>query len=221
MLDSGYRITEGVLTVAECDALRLSIASRDHRNGRAGVRNVMGNPVVAAVAADPRLLELAADALGRRAVPYRATLFDKSYRANWLVAWHQDTTLPLAVKTDSDEWGPWSAKAGRLYARAPRWALERIVALRVHLAASTPDNGPLRVIPGSQHAGVLSHEDIVAMARLVEPVDCIVGRGGVLAMRPLLIHASSKARLDLPRPVIHIEYADNPELRPSVCLALA
>jgi ectoine hydroxylase-related dioxygenase (phytanoyl-CoA dioxygenase family) len=221
MLDSGYRITEGVLSFAECDALRLAIASSDQRHGRAGARNLMANHVVASVASDSRLLELAAEALGRPAVPYRATLFDKSYRPNWLVAWHQDTVLPLEAKIDSDEWGPWSAKAGRLYAHAPRWALERIVALRIHLAESTADNGPLRVIPASHHAGVLSHEQVLAMARPTESLDCLVGLGGVLTIRPLLIHASSKARLDLPRPVIHIEYADNLELRPGVRLALA
>ena len=32
-------------------------------------------------------------------------------------------------------------------------------------------------------------------------------QGGVLAMRPLLIHASSKSQTDMPRRVLHIEYS--------------
>jgi len=43
----------------------------------------------------PPLLELARAILGRDAFPFRATLFDKSPTANWLVVWHQDTALPL------------------------------------------------------------------------------------------------------------------------------
>jgi hypothetical protein len=43
----------------------------------------------------------------------------------------------------------------------------------------------------------------------------------VIAMRPLLIHASSKSRNDQPRRVLHIEYADSLELQPGLRLALA
>ena len=178
-------------------------------------------PEVAALAADARFVRLAAEALGGRAVAYRATLFEKSGRANWLVVWHQDTALPLASHVDSDEWGPWSRKAGVTYAHAPAWALERIVALRIHMDASTRENGPLRVIPGSHRGGVLTDEDVFLTARRRSPVDCVVGRGGVIMMRPLLIHASSKVKRDLPRRVIHIEYADRLDLAPGVQLAVA
>jgi ectoine hydroxylase-related dioxygenase (phytanoyl-CoA dioxygenase family) len=154
-------------------------------------------------------------------VPYRATLFEKSGRANWLVVWHQDTALPLESYVEGAEWGPWSLKDGVHYAHAPAWALERIVALRVHLDASTSENGPLRVIPGSHGAGVLSDEEVFARAREGDGVECLVGRGGVLAMRPLLIHSSSKARGDEPRRVLHVEYADALEVRPGVRLAVA
>jgi ectoine hydroxylase-related dioxygenase (phytanoyl-CoA dioxygenase family) len=218
MRQPGYSITEGVLSAQECDTLAAALAGGD---GRAGSRNLMSDPAIAALAAAPRLVHLAAEALGRRAVPYRATLFAKGGRVNWLVAWHQDTALPLVARTPSEEWGPWSTKAGVLYAHAPSWALERVVALRVHLDASTAENGPLRVLPGSHRAGVLARERILAMARRREAVECAVGRGGVLAMRPLLIHASSKARLDRPRRVIHIEYADRLDLGAGLRLAIA
>src|SRR4030095_9839691 len=119
---------------------------------------------------------------------------------------------PLASVNVSSEWGPWSRKAGVIYAHAPTWALSRTIARRLHLDASTPQNGPLRVIPGSHANGVLSVEDVFAVARHQTPVDCIVPRGGVLAMRPLLIHSSSKSKADFPRRVLHIEYADSLDL---------
>jgi ectoine hydroxylase-related dioxygenase (phytanoyl-CoA dioxygenase family) len=164
---------------------------------------------------------MARRALGDGAVPFRATLFDKSAGANWLVVWHQDTALPLESRNDSKEWGPWSVKAGVLYAHAPAWALSRILALRIHLDASTGDNGPLRLIPGSHLGGVLSDDEILDFARTQENVETLVPRGGVLAMRPLLIHSSSKAIAGEPRRVLHIEYAESLDLGPGSRLAVA
>jgi ectoine hydroxylase-related dioxygenase (phytanoyl-CoA dioxygenase family) len=165
-------------------------------------------PVVAKLAHDARLLALTRQVLGAAAVPYRATLFDKSADANWLVIWHQDTALPLRRQEDRAGWGPWSMKSGVIYAHAPTAALDRVLALRVHLDDSTPSNGPLRVLPGTHRLGVLSDTDVSTLAQQNEPVDCVVARGGVLGMRPLTVHASSKSRSDAPRRVLHIEYAE-------------
>jgi len=221
MANPGYSIAETVFSDGECDELQRALASVGIARGRAGARHLMAHPFVNATAHDPRLLEIAKDSLGDFAIPYRATLFEKSGHANWLVVWHQDTALPLSSVNDCSEWGPWSRKAGVIYAHAPTWALSRTIALRVHLDASTTENGPLRVIPGSHANGVLSDEDILALARHETAVDCIVPRGGVLAMRPLLIHSSSKSKGDLPRRVLHIEYADSLDLGDGIRLAIA
>jgi ectoine hydroxylase-related dioxygenase (phytanoyl-CoA dioxygenase family) len=221
MNDLGFWIEERVFSDEECGALVATLSLTPQPRGRAGSRHLMTNAAVAAVASDPRLLQIARRSLGGCIVPYRATLFEKSGRANWLVVWHQDTALPLVSHNDSSEWGPWSTKAGVVYAHAPSWALARVLALRLHLDASTSENGPLRVIPGSHTAGVLTDEEVFSVARRQQPVDCIVSRGGVLAMRPLLIHSSSKARVDAPRRVLHIEYVDALDLGESVRLAVA
>jgi ectoine hydroxylase-related dioxygenase (phytanoyl-CoA dioxygenase family) len=207
--DAGFWIEGGVLAARECDDLVAALSGDSGARGRAGARHLMSNPAVAALASDERLLRIARGALGGGAVPFRATLFEKSGRANWLVVWHQDTTLPLESFHASPDWGPWSRKAGRLYAHAPGWALARVIALRVHLDAATAENGPLRVLPGSHLRGVLSDAEVFALARARESVDCLVPRGGVLAMRPLLVHSSSQARADAPRRVLHVEYADS------------
>jgi ectoine hydroxylase-related dioxygenase (phytanoyl-CoA dioxygenase family) len=181
----------------------------------------MADATVRELASDQRLVEMASAGLGGAAVPFRATLFEKSGRSNWLVVWHQDTALPLAARFDSPEWGPWSEKAGVLYAHAPAWALTRVLALRVHLDDSGVDNGPLRCIPGSHRLGVLSDEEVFRVAREQASQTCLVPRGGVLAMRPLVIHASSKSTSDAPRRVLHIEYADALDLAPGIRLAVA
>src|ERR1700755_1760764 len=150
MKDAGFWIEEDVLSQEECDSLVAALCENGARRGRAGARHLMASPRVAGVARDGRLLRIARRAVGEGAVPYRATLFEKTGRANWLVVWHQDTALPLASRFDSQEWGPWSKKAGVLYAHAPAWALSRVVALRLHLDDSTTENCPLRCGHGAQ-----------------------------------------------------------------------
>lgn len=211
----GFEILEDVLDPGACDHLRTELQSRS----RAGRRHLMGHPAVRRIAQSSPLLELARASVGAGAVPYRATLFEKSGSRNWLVVWHQDTTLPLSSRIDSSEWGPWSLKEGVIYAHAPTWALKNIVALRVHLDDSTRENGPLRVIPGS-HRDVLTDEEVFRKAREGTPVDCIVRRGGVLRMRPLLIHASSKSIAPEPRRVLHLEYAASLDLGKGLRLAM-
>jgi ectoine hydroxylase-related dioxygenase (phytanoyl-CoA dioxygenase family) len=180
----------------------------------------MSNPAIASFGGDARLVSIARRVLGDSAIPFRATLFEKSGEKNWLIAWHQDTALPLASKSDGDGWGPWSEKAGVIYAHAPASALSRVIALRIHLDESTAANGPLRVIPGSHLNGVLTDDVVTDIAAAQKHVECPVPRGGILAMRPLLIHASSKAISDAPRRVLHIEYVDSLDMAPGVRLAI-
>lgn len=189
--------------------------------GRAGIRHLMSVEPVRELANDRRLLEIADGALGKPAIPFRATLFAKSAAANWLIPWHQDTALPLAAAFTDPEWVSWSQKGGIRYAHAPAWALSRVIALRVHLDASTSENGPLRAVAGSHMAGVLTDDGVHEYVNSHEQATCLVPSGGVLAMRPLLIHASSKAETDAPRRVLHIEYADALELKPGIQLAVA
>ena len=219
-LDFGYCIQSPVLSGDECDTLLGTIA-KSRNTGRAGTRHMMSNEAVTELANDGRMLRLAQTAMNGPAVPFRATLFAKSGAANWLIPWHQDTALPLACAFDDPEWRSWSRKAGICYAHAPAWALSRVVALRVHLDASKSENGPLRVVPGSHRAGVLADRDVSDYVNSHDHATCLVSRGGILAMRPLLIHSSSKAHTDTPRRVLHIEYADSLDLKPGVRLAMA
>jgi hypothetical protein len=217
----GFQISEGVISASECRALANEIASGRAGRIQAGTRHLMSPPAVKTLAHSDALLTIARRWIGLGAVPYRATLFDKSGPRNWLVVWHHDTALPLEAKFESAEWGPWSVKEGVLYARALSWALACIVALRVHLDASAPENGPLRIIPGSDAEGVLPDDAVLRAGRKHPPMDCLVGQGGVMAMRPLLVHSSSKSASDAPRRVLHLEYAASLDLAPGIRLAVA
>jgi ectoine hydroxylase-related dioxygenase (phytanoyl-CoA dioxygenase family) len=188
---------------------------------RAGVRHAMRLPAVAAVAQDARLVGIAQEILGNNAFPFRATLFDKSPTANWLVVWHQDTALPLRDRHETPGWGPWSVKGGVIYAHAPENALTHVLALRVHLDDSAAENGPLRVLPRTHTLGVLTDDELHELSTRTAAVDCLTPSGGVLAMRPLIVHASSKSQSNSPRRVLHIEYASSEANFDGLELALA
>src|SRR5689334_18424534 len=97
----GFWIENNVLSDRECDRLIEASPLSMPGRSRAGARHLMSIPAIEVTAKDERLLRIARRALGGCAVPFRATLFDKSARANWLVVWHQDTALPLESRNDS------------------------------------------------------------------------------------------------------------------------
>jgi hypothetical protein len=76
------------------------------------------------------------------------------------------------------------------------------------------------VIPHSHLAGVLHDESVDERVRTNNYVECLSSRGGVIAMRPLILHSSSKALNPNPRRVLHIEYADALDLAPGIQLAV-
>lgn len=219
--DAGFAILPTLFSREYLDQLLQQINESAPRRSRAGVRHALSLSPVTAIAREPQMIELAREVLGSEAFPFRATLFDKSPTANWLVVWHQDTALPLLDRIDQPGWGPWSVKEGIDYAHAPLTALSQVLALRVSCDDSTLFNGPLRVLPGTHTLGVLSDDTLRDLSIRIAPVDCIVPKGGVVAIRPLVVHASSKSQTEMPRRVLHIEYAASESIVQPLKLAVA
>ncbi len=218
---TGFALLHDVFSPESIDRTLQEIECLCPHRSRAGVRHVLGLSPVARLARCPQLTNVARGVLGMDAIPFRATLFEKTLAANWLVVWHQDTALPLRERQELQGWGPWSVKEGINYAHAPSSALSQVLALRIHFDDSTSGNGPLRILPGTHELGVLSDDQIHDLSKQVTPVDCVVPKGGVVAMRPLVVHASSKSHVEMPRRVLHIEYAASDSIVAPLRLASA
>lgn len=119
---------------------------------------------------------------------------------------HQDNVIAVKERRDVAGFTAWSQKAGVWQVQPPAEILARMIAVRVHLDDCGPDNGPLRVLPGSHRFGWLDDQLDDWKARVPEVV-CTVGCGGIVAMCPLTLHASAAAQTIGHRRVIHIEYA--------------
>ncbi len=203
----GYAIVPRVFAPAAIDNLVLLTADLAAAPGRGGVRNLLGLGGIRALAASRELRDVIEPVLGPNCFAVRAICFDKTPAANWKVPWHQD--LMVAVRASDPEargYRAWSVKAGVPHVEPPVQMLEQMLAARIHLDDCGPDNGPLRVIPGSHRVGRLNDVELLRHSR--KPVaTCTGARGDVVLMRPLLVHASSAATAPVHRRVIHIEYA--------------
>ncbi|MEW6157041.1 MAG: phytanoyl-CoA dioxygenase family protein [Verrucomicrobiota bacterium] len=172
--------------------------------------------VLHAVAKVARLLEANAvrnclnEILGCPVFVVRSLFFDKTGQANWKVAWHQDITIAVRKRIEAPGFGPWSMKAGVPHVQAPAEVLERMLTLRVHLDPCDASNGALQILPGSHKQGKLTGAAIAEWRTKHRPVLCEMPVGGILVMKPLLLHASAPARRPLRRRVIHFEFATEP-----------
>jgi ectoine hydroxylase-related dioxygenase (phytanoyl-CoA dioxygenase family) len=142
----------------------------------------------------------------------RGILFDKNPAANWLVAWHQDLTICVQQRHEVQGYGPWSMKHGVPHVQPPVTLLEHMVTLRLHLDDADESNGALQVISGTHRHGKLQTNEIEVI-RTREPVICCKAKAGdILIMRPLLLHASSKATKPAHRRIVHLEFAPHDAL---------
>jgi ectoine hydroxylase-related dioxygenase (phytanoyl-CoA dioxygenase family) len=175
------------------------------------MRNVLSLlPASRGLAGSDALTALTRAVLGPEAFVVRGLLFDKTAEANWGVPWHQDLTIAVKARKDAPGYGPWTVKGGVPHVQPPVAVLERMLTVRVHLDDSDAGRGPLRVVPGSHTAGRLGAEATRAWLTRVGPQTCLVPRGGLLLMHPLILHASSPAETPGRRRVVHLEYAAGP-----------
>lgn len=173
-----------------------------------GVRNLLEvAPEIGELATRDEIWQLVTPVLGDSAFATRAILFNKTPDANWALGWHQDSVISVAEKIDTPGFRAWGQKAGVWQVQPRPEILSRMLALRIHLDDCRGENGALRVLPGSHCHGWLDDE-ISDWKRRVSEVTCTAPGGGVVAMCPMILHASSRAVLPTNRRVIHIEYAN-------------
>lgn len=145
-----------------------------------------------ATTALPRVMS---ELLGPTVRPVRALLMAKGPGQAWFIDWHRDTTFAVAEPEEVSGFDGWIAKGPFYQVQAPLELVGRIRTLRIHLDDSGMSQGPLLVRSGS-HRG----ED-----RAPEAAPAL--RGEVLAMNPLLLHASEVPEVLTPRRVLHVEWA--------------
>lgn len=136
----------------------------------------------------------------------KSIYFDKPEQSNWFVAYHQDLTISVDRKETVDGYQNWTVKQGQFAVQPPLDLLKKIYTIRIHLDHTDENNGALKVIPGSQLKGIYKPEDINWSVE--KEAICTVPAGGIMIMKPLLLHSSGRTINNSKRRVIHIEFCN-------------
>lgn len=196
---AGFLITAPLLDQATCDALAEQLDKIPI--GMAGTRSLLNLTWCRALAAQLQAHPALAAILPHTAQAILCTLFEKSQERNWLVPLHQDLSIPVAAQIARPALSGWSLKEGVWYVQPPANLLQSLLAVRLHIDACGPEDGALRVVPGSHQQGRLDGEAIAAAKDQAQL--CPVARGAALLMRPTLLHGSSKSTGSSRRRVLH------------------
>ena len=144
---------------------------------------------------------------GRRVLPVRAILFDKTATTNWSLAWHQDRTICVRHRVDVAGFGPWTRKQGLHHVAPPYDLLSRMVTLRVHLDDVPQTNAPLLVAPGSHRLGRVAVDDINDAVRKCGRHVCLADAGDIWLYSTPILHASEAASHPVNRRVLQVDYS--------------
>ena len=136
----------------------------------------------------------------------KSIYFDKPEKSNWYVAYHQDLTISVDKKINLENFGPWTTKLNQFAVQPPLDILENIFTVRIHLDDTDENNGALKVVPKSHSKGIYRPETIDWNTEKEEI--CNVKKGGLMIMKPLLLHGSNRTTNGKKRRVIHIEFSD-------------
>ncbi|MVN91685.1 phytanoyl-CoA dioxygenase family protein [Mucilaginibacter aquatilis] len=135
----------------------------------------------------------------------KSIYFDKPEKSNWFVAYHQDLTISVDKLANLPGYGPWTVKQNQFAVQPPLEILEQNFTIRIHLDDTDQTNGALRVVPGSHSKGIYRPETIDWSKE--HEATCDVPKGGIMIMRPLLLHASSRSTGNNRRRVVHVEFS--------------
>lgn len=138
----------------------------------------------------------------------KAIFFNKPSQSNWFVGYHQDMSISVKNKVEKDGYTNWTHKNGQLGVIPPKEVLENTITFRIHLDDTDATNGALKVIPKTHTKGFIRIDENFEKENLGEEYLCNVKKGGVMLMKPLLLHASAKSTSEFDRRVIHLEFSN-------------
>lgn len=200
----GYAVLPNAIGAGDLQAIEMPLAELALTG--AGSRNLLEYAWCRRLAVQLARTPAIREALPSAAMAIQCTLFDKHAASNWLVALHQDLSVPVLERREHPELRGWSRKEGVDFVQPPKELLETLLIVRVHLDACDLDSGPIRIVPGSHRCGRLSGTEARQLRESHGERACVADPGDALLMRPLVLHASSKATKAAHRRVLHFVY---------------
>lgn len=209
----GFAVIDHVFTDGEVDNLLLAISQADtsrpafrKTNDLFAIRQFLKEvPATVDLIFNSKLNSIISNLFGDDYFVVKCIYFDKPESSNWFVSYHQDLTISVDKKLDVDGFGPWTTKQNQFAVQPPLGILQDNFTIRIHLDNTNEENGALKVIPGSHLKGIYRPETIDWT--LEAETACSVMKGGIMFMKPLLLHSSGRTTNNEKRRVIHLEFS--------------
>ncbi len=144
--------------------------------------------------------------LGDHYFVVKSIYFDKPETSNWYVSYHQDLTISVDKQVELKGFDFWTKKHNQFAVQPPLEILKNILTIRIHLDDTDKNNGALKVVPKSHLKGIYRPETIDW--GIEKEANCEVLKGGIMLMKPLLLHSSGRTKSKKQRRVIHIEFSN-------------
>ncbi|MDX2172224.1 MAG: phytanoyl-CoA dioxygenase family protein [Bacteroidota bacterium] len=210
----GFTILDDIFSDAEIESIATTIESADtskttfrKSDDLFAIRQFLKEiPELHSIVFNDKLKTTIKHLIGDNYFVVKSIYFDKPEKSNWFVSYHQDLTISVDKKADIPNYGPWTTKQNQFAVQPPLDILENIFTIRIHLDDTDEQNGALKVVPSSHLKGIYRPETI-DWTKENETI-CAVQKGGVMLMRPLLLHSSSRSTNNKQRRVIHIEFSN-------------
>lgn len=123
----------------------------------------------------------------------QCTYFEKTADRNWLVAPHQDLSVPVAQQVAAPGWQGWSAKEGHWFVQPPATWLAHMVAVLCTWTTVDPATGRCARCRARTRKAASRPPAWPPLRQQGTETVCTAPAGAALLMRPLLVHASSKS----------------------------
>lgn len=212
--DSGFSVISNVFSTKEIECISEVIQNIDtsketfrKSEDLFAIRQFLKEiPEVKHLIFNENLKTIIKEIFGENYFVVKSIYFDKPEKSNWYVAYHQDLTISVDKKLELENFGPWTTKQNQFAVQPPLDILENIFTIRIHLDDTDENNGALKVVPKSHAKGIYRPETIDWEVE-TENI-CNVEKGGVMVMKPLLLHGSNRITNGKKRRVIHIEFSD-------------
>lgn len=211
--ENGFAIINNVYTDEEIDNILLEISNSDtakpafrKMNDLFAIRRFLKEiPSTGDIVFNNNLNRCIPTLFGDDFFVVKSIYFDKPEVSNWFVSYHQDLTISVDKKIPVAGFGPWTTKQYQFAVQPPLNILQDNFTIRIHLDNATEKNGALKVIPKSHLKGIYRPETIDWA--IESEITCNVEKGGIMLMKPLLLHSSGRTTNNNKRRVIHIEFS--------------
>lgn len=207
LINKGYSVTEPIFGDEECLQLISLIESSQKRYAIRQLVNKLPK-IEEVVFQNEKFKKLYTSICSTDYFLSKAIFFNKIGKFNWFVSHHQDLSISVKKNVAIDGYSNWTNKNGQLGVIPPQEILEKVITFRIHLDKTDELNGALKVILGSHKKGIIRIDENFKKENTGKEELCAVKQGGVMLMKPLILHASSKSLTNQDRRVIHLEFCN-------------